>query len=361
MDARVLLGMLVVQVIAAGLQLLSRVILSEGTFIFALITYRNAIAALCVAPFALYFERGALKKINFEAFFWLFMVALTGILMAMALFYYGLRDTSATYATNFLNLIPVLTFIFSTILRIEKLNLHRKGGKIKSVGAILCVAGTLTMALYKGRSFNLCNHNQPKFVIKTHQNHTRGTLLLIGSSISYGFWFILQVKLFKVFPYKYSGTMIICSIASVQATVVGLCVDTNPKSWRLGWNLQLLTILYSGALATGATYALISIAVAKKGPTYPSMFNPLSLIFILIIEAIFFGQDLYVGSLIGMALIIAGLYSFLWGRHNDMKAELLPPPPLLLLKEIGSGGDVDERMESGGLQSSTTIAPTTTN
>ena len=57
MDARVLLGMLVVQVIAAGLQLLSRVILSEGTFIFALLTYRNILAALCVAPFALYFER----------------------------------------------------------------------------------------------------------------------------------------------------------------------------------------------------------------------------------------------------------------------------------------------------------------
>ncbi|KAG6383529.1 hypothetical protein SASPL_156716 [Salvia splendens] len=343
MDARVLLGMLVVQVIAAGLQLLSRVILSEGTFIFALLTYRNILAALCVAPFALYFERGALKKINFAAFFWLFMVALTGILLAMGLFYYGLKDTSATYATNFLNLIPILTFIFSIILRIEKLNLHTKGGKIKSLGAILCFAGILTMALYKGKSFNLSAHNHHKIVIKTHQNNIRGTLLLIGSSISYGFWFILQVKLFKVFPYRYSGTMIICCIASVQATVVGLCMDTKVKSWRLGWNLQLLTILYSATLATGVTYALISMVVAEKGPTYPSMFNPLSLLFILIIEAIFFGQELYVGSLIGMALIVAGLYSFLWGSDNDRKAT----PPPLPLKEIGSGGYAEERMESG--------------
>ncbi len=37
--------------------------------------------------------------------------------MAMGLFYYGLRDTNATYATNFLNLIPIFTFVFSTILR----------------------------------------------------------------------------------------------------------------------------------------------------------------------------------------------------------------------------------------------------
>lgn len=37
--------------------------------------------------------------------------------MAMGLFYYGLKDTSATYATNLLNLIPIVTFLFSTILR----------------------------------------------------------------------------------------------------------------------------------------------------------------------------------------------------------------------------------------------------
>ncbi|XP_057800749.1 WAT1-related protein At5g64700-like isoform X2 [Salvia miltiorrhiza] len=316
MNARVLLGMLVVQVIATGLQILSRVILSEGTFIFALMSYRNVVAAFAVAPFALYFERGALRKISFEAFLWLFMVALTGI---------------------------------------EKLNVHTKAGKMKIAGAMLCFAGALTMALYKGESFNLSIYNQHKILVKTHQNNTRGTMLLIGSCLSYGCWFILQVELFKVFPHRYSGTMIICIIASVQATLVGLCVDRKPMSWRLGWNLQLLTIFYSGVLATAATFALISMAIIAKGPTYPSMFNPLSLIFILIIEAIFFAQDLYIGSLIGMVLIITGLYSFLWGRQKDMKAA----PPQLCLKDIGGGEDVEKIMESGGLQSSAIIAPAT--
>lgn len=35
--------------------------------------------------------------------------------MAMGLYSYGLRDTTATYATNFLNLIPITTFVFSII------------------------------------------------------------------------------------------------------------------------------------------------------------------------------------------------------------------------------------------------------
>ncbi|KAE9596013.1 hypothetical protein Lalb_Chr17g0344801 [Lupinus albus] len=49
--------MLLVQLFATGMQLLSRVILVQGTFIYALNAYRNIVAALCVAPFALYFER----------------------------------------------------------------------------------------------------------------------------------------------------------------------------------------------------------------------------------------------------------------------------------------------------------------
>lgn len=45
------------------------------------------------------------------------------ISMAMGLYYYGLRETTATYATNFLNLIPITTFILSTILRYLQLYL----------------------------------------------------------------------------------------------------------------------------------------------------------------------------------------------------------------------------------------------
>lgn len=36
--------------------------------------------------------------------------------MAIGLYYYGLRQTSATYASTFSNLVPVVTFLFSTVL-----------------------------------------------------------------------------------------------------------------------------------------------------------------------------------------------------------------------------------------------------
>ncbi|KAH6766856.1 hypothetical protein C2S52_017839 [Perilla frutescens var. hirtella] len=96
------------------------------------------------------------------------------------------------------------------------------------------------------------------------------------------------------------------------------------------------------------------MAITEKGPTYPSMFNPLALIFILIIEALFFDEDLSIGSLIGMVLIITGLCSFIWGRHKDMKAAAAPPPR----KEIGGGAVEECTLESGVLQSSATVVPT---
>ncbi|KAI3457917.1 hypothetical protein Pfo_014580 [Paulownia fortunei] len=328
-DARVPLGMLVVQVINTGLQILSRVILSEGTFIFALMTYRHVVAALSMVPFALYWK-DKIKKIEIK------------ISMAMGLFYYGLKDTTAAYATNFLNL-----------FQIETLGVRSRAGKIKVLGAMLCLAGALTIVLYKGKSFHISHYHEPKSIKKTKQNKTRGTMFLVGSCLSYGIWFILQVKLFKVFPHKYWATLLTCVIASVQGTVIGLCMDRKPKDWRLGWNLQLVTIFYSGILATGASFSLISWVITQKGPTYPSMFNPLGLILVTITEALFLGEEISVGSLIGMALIVVGLYSFLWGKHEDMKAKSLPP------KERGRGGGdaLGAEPESAGLQSSATIVP----
>jgi hypothetical protein len=56
-SSQALMSMLLVQLFATGMQLLSRVILVQGTYVFSLLVYRHIVAAFCVAPFALYFER----------------------------------------------------------------------------------------------------------------------------------------------------------------------------------------------------------------------------------------------------------------------------------------------------------------
>ncbi|KAF7830816.1 putative calcium-binding protein [Senna tora] len=233
--------------------------------------------------------------------------------MAMGLFYYGLRDTSATYSINFLNLIPIFTFLVSIICRIEKLGIETWAGKAKTLGTILCVGGALTTSLYTGKEFHIDHH--------THHSHShspsgkppethmlRGTLFLVASCMSYTAWYIVQVKLLKVLPLKYWATMLSCMMASVQA---------------------------AGALATAATFCLISWAISLKGPTYPPIFNPLALIFVAFSEAIFLGEPLRVGTLIGMVLIISGLYSFLWGKRKETQTGL--PQPNVAAGDVSTG------------------------
>lgn len=139
----------------------------------------------------------------------------------MGLFYLGLRDTTATYATNFLSLIPIVTFVISAITgyiynipiskthcsnitkllfnllvcRVEKLGLHALAGKLKALGAIFCVAGALTTSLYKGKAFHLSHHGlHPTAALETSMPHWgRGTFMLLGSCLSYATWYIVQV------------------------------------------------------------------------------------------------------------------------------------------------------------------------
>ncbi|KAK6936592.1 EamA domain [Dillenia turbinata] len=296
------LSMLLVQAFATGLQLLSRVILNEGTFVFALMTYRHIVAALCVFPFAFFLERGNAKKMNWRVLFWLFLNALTGVQMAMGFFYYGLHDTTAVYATSLLNTVPVLTFVLTTITRVEKLNLHTKAGKIKLLGAVFSFAGALTTTLYKGKGFHIGNQKlkDHPIVINFKADWLRGTFFLAGSCCSYATWFLVQLKLSKIFPSKYWTTLMTCVIASVQSAILGFGLNRDLRVWKLEWNLQLITIFYS-------------------------------------LER----------NIIGMCLIIVGLYSFLWGKNNDPKS--LPSAAELSTPVIP---------ESAGPRLSATVVPT---
>ncbi|KAK7856304.1 wat1-related protein [Quercus suber] len=150
----------------------------------------------------------------------------------------------------------------------------------------------------------------------------RGTFMLIGFCLSYSVWYIVQAKLLKIFPSKYWATMLACIISSMQSAVIGLCLNRQKAAWSLGWNLQLLTIIYSGALATAGTFCLVTWAIAIRGPVYAPMFSPLSLIFVSILEALILGAEIRLGMLLGSVLIIVGLYSFLWGKRKEMKSLL---------------------------------------
>ncbi|CAL4901726.1 unnamed protein product [Urochloa decumbens] len=321
-------SMFLVQAVMVGMLLLSKLALSAGMSPIVLTVYRNIFAAAAVAPFALVFERQLLKKINWAVLAWTTANATFGVSLAMGLYYYGLRNTSAAYSAIFLNLVPIVTFIIAVLLRSEKLALQKWFGRMKLLGALFCFGGTLLVSLLKGPVLHLWptgllkgHHvSVPASTAAHHQNKVIvGTLFLCASCVAYSLWLIIQARLVKIFPSKYWTTVLTCLIGSIECCVVGFCLDHDKADWKLKWNLQLLTISYSGVLNTGVMFVLISWVISKRGPIYPPMFNSVFLIVSTVLDSLLLGTDIYVGTVVGTVLIVLGLYGFLWGKGEELK------------------------------------------
>ncbi|KAK3134816.1 hypothetical protein QOZ80_5BG0411050 [Eleusine coracana subsp. coracana] len=144
-----------------------------------------------------------------------------------------------------------------------------------------------------------------------------GTVFLCGSCVGYSLWLIVQARVARIFPAKYSITMLTCLVGSIQSFLVGICISRT--GWKLGWNLQLLTVVYLGVFNTGVTFVLISWAISRRGPIYPPMFNSLSLVVATILDSVLLGTSIYVESALGTLLVVLGLYAYLWGKGTEMK------------------------------------------
>uniref|UniRef100_A0A0D3G6I9 WAT1-related protein n=1 Tax=Oryza barthii TaxID=65489 RepID=A0A0D3G6I9_9ORYZ len=301
-------GMVMVQVFTAVTLLLSELALGAGAARpLVLLVYRNLVGAAAVAPLAVLFERGMMKKMNAVVCGWISINATFGVLLATGMYYYGLRDTNAAYSANFLNLIPIITFIIAVIFRAEKLAIASCAGKMKVLGTVLSVSGTMVVSLFRGQLLHLW----PTHLLRLGSHAAAaappsssssspagttisGTLLLCGSCLSYALWFIVQAKLAKVFPSKYWATVLTCLSGSLQALVAGVLTTGDWSEWKLSWDLRLLAVAYSGVFNTGITFVLISWAITRRGPIYPSI-------------------------VIGALLIIVGLYAFLWGKGQELQ------------------------------------------
>ena len=56
---------------------------------------------------------------------------------------------------------------------------------------------------------------------------------------------LMQTEVNKVYPYKYSSSMATCLVGGFVTAFVGVVVRRDGDAWKLGWNLKLLTVVYS--------------------------------------------------------------------------------------------------------------------
>ncbi|ERM99442.1 hypothetical protein AMTR_s00131p00090830 [Amborella trichopoda] len=158
-----------------------------------------------------------------------------------------------------------------------------------------------------------------KSLVDTKDNLTLGIILLIISVTAYSAWISYQAWVFKDCPAQLVLTALMLLMGTVQCSVIAVSFERSAAAWRLAWNYRLLTYIYSGVFCSAIGFFIQSWCINKRGPIFAAAFYPLSSVITAILEPIFLHVDLYVGSAVGMAVIIVGLYVVLWGKAQDSK------------------------------------------
>ncbi|XP_074558023.1 WAT1-related protein At5g64700-like [Curcuma longa] len=207
----------------------------------------------------------------------------------------------------------------------ENLKFRSLAGIAKVLGIAFCLAGVVTMALYRGthiRPLNLHHHSgqntkyQNNVFTPKRRSWIEGSIFLIVGNMSWSLWLVLQGIMLKEYPSKLIFITLQCLFSTFQLVFVALVFERDSSKWTLHLDLGLLTIVYCGFVVTALNIYLQSFCIEKKGPVFTAMFTPLALVFTLICS-VFLGERIYLGSLLGGILMVVGLYSVLWGKAKE--------------------------------------------
>ncbi|MBA0551106.1 hypothetical protein Golob_022003 [Gossypium lobatum] len=318
--------MVVIQVIFAGVNVLYKLAANDGMSLRIIVAYRFLFATAVMVPLALLVERER-PKLTWTILLQAFLCALLGGTLAQNLYIESMALTSATFVSAMANLTPAITFIMAIIMGLEKLGFRTMAGRAKVLGTVIGISGAMLLTFYKGLQINmgsthfhpLLSHGPISSNAPSTNHHLLGALLALTSCISYSLWLNIQAKMSENYPCYYSSTALICIIGTIQAVVFALCMEKDMSQWKLGWNIRLLTVAYSGILASGLVFSLVSWCVRMKGPLYVSVFSPLMVVLVALAGSLFLEEKLYLGSIIGAVLIVMGLYVVLWGKGKETK------------------------------------------
>ncbi|XP_028118499.1 WAT1-related protein At4g08290-like isoform X2 [Camellia sinensis] len=273
---------------AAGMLIITDATLKQGMSRYVLIVYRNAFAAITLAPFAFFFERKIRPKMTISIF-WKIMVL--------------------------------------AILELERVKIKEVRSQAKVIGTIVTFGGALAMTLYKGPIINLFWFPKTCHIVLSNDDSDKhwlsGTLCLLVGCVAWSCFFILQSITVKKYPAELSLAFWICLMGAVLSAALTLVAERHPGVWAIGWDSRLLAPIYSGVISSGITYYVQGLVMKTRGPVFVTVFNPLCMIIVAVLGSIILAEKLHLGSIIGAIIITVGLYAVVWGKSKDHVAPTL--------------------------------------
>ncbi|XVF02410.1 hypothetical protein REPUB_Repub04eG0173300 [Reevesia pubescens] len=240
------------------------------------------------------------------------------------------------------DLTPAFTFIFSIISRktsnrptsgvysnsiiiksrMEKLDLGIKSSQAKSLGTLVSISGALVVTSYKGLPLASTPSKDRllyQVLLIPESNWIIGGFFLASHSVIFAIILNVQTWIIRGYPAEMLVTLICSIFVAILSSVISVIVEKDPNAWRLGLNMELIAIVYTAAFAVAFRSVVHKWALRKKGPIYVSMFKPLEMVIALAMGITFLGDKLYLGSLLGAAIIAIGFYAVIWGQAQEDK------------------------------------------
>ncbi|CAA7021074.1 unnamed protein product [Microthlaspi erraticum] len=162
------------------------------------------------------------------------------------IFLLGLLGFMAQLAGSF-------TFTLAVIFRMERVVLRSSATQAKIIGAIVSISGALT-------------------------------------------------RVMEVYPEEITVVFFYNVFSVLIAGPVCLFAESNLTSWVLKPDISLAAIIYSGAFVSIFSALIHTWGLHLKGPVYISLFRPLSIAIAVAMGAIFLGDALHLGSVIGSVI-----------------------------------------------------------
>ncbi|XP_058745206.1 WAT1-related protein At4g30420-like [Vicia villosa] len=313
--------MVLIQFIYSGMTLGTRIALLEGMSPRVFVVYRHAFATIFLAPIAyISSRRNSIScSLNLKSFSWIFLNSLIGITLYQNLYFEGLYLSSSSIASAMINLIPGVTFIIAAFVGMEKVNIRSLRTIAKIVGTIVCISGALFIVLLKGpKLLNLENLPSKSIMAGSDENWLLGCIFLLGSSVAWSVWLILQIPVYKSHPNYLSLSSWMCLISTLQSAVVTVFLEPDLNAWKINSLLQFGSTLYAGIMGSAVMFCLQAWCITQRGPLFSAMFSPLVTVIVTVLAALLLHEEIYIGSLIGAIGVIIGLYIVLWGKAGDI-------------------------------------------
>ncbi|KAL6181855.1 hypothetical protein ACLB2K_048503 [Fragaria x ananassa] len=264
-------GMVMVECLDVGLTTLSKAAMSRGMSHFVFVVYSNALATLILLPSSFIIHRNKRPPLTFSILCKFFLLSLAGITVMQNCVFTGVSYSSPTLASAMSNLVPAFTFFLAVIFRMEKLDLRNSRSQIKIIGTLVSISGALVAAILKG------------------------------------------------YPSEMTIVSFYSLFGTIQCTILSLFFERNPSAWALKPDIELVSIFYSAICGGVVTFSVQTWCIKEKGPVFVAMFKPLGIAIAAMLGAIFLGEELHVGSLIGAVVIVVGFYGVIWAQSKEEK------------------------------------------